>query len=126
MAKRSGGKDSNEAAWLVEIVALAARSTNTRKRTSRGPMKGGGSGVIVRWETSHSSAAGRTVTSTMIETLRAPKKTAAIRMVLLVADGNSVLEPRYVRRPCRPEPRLGGTSVHYDLGDLLVGSAARG
>jgi superfamily II DNA or RNA helicase len=61
----------------------------------------------------------KTVTVTKNEILTALNKPDDFILAIVLVEGDTAQEPRYVRRPFQREPDFAATSVNYDLDDLL-------
>ena len=68
---------------------------------------------------------GKTITVTRNEILTALNKPEDFLLAIVLADGEAVEEPFYVRRPFQKEPDFGVTSVNYDLAEMLARAGAR-
>ncbi len=66
----------------------------------------------------------KTVTITKNEILTALNKPDDFILAIVVVDGDTTQEPRYVRCPFQREPDFAATSVNYDLDGLLNRSEA--
>ncbi len=63
---------------------------------------------------------GKTITVTRNEILTALNKPEDFMLAIVLVDGDTAAEPRYVTRPFQNEPDFGVTSVNYGLVDLVA------
>ena len=60
-----------------------------------------------------------TLTASKTQILTALNKPDAFILAIVLVDGDTASEPRYVRQPFETEPDFGATSVNYDVRELL-------
>ena len=63
-----------------------------------------------------------TLTASKTQILTALNKPDSFILAIVLADGDTASEPRYVRQPFEKEPDFGATSVNYALSELLARS----
>ena len=63
-----------------------------------------------------------TLTASKTQILTALNKPDSFILAIVLVDGDTASEPRYVRRPFEKEPDFGATSVNYNLRELLARS----
>ena len=61
-----------------------------------------------------------TLTASKTQILTALNKPDSFILAIVMVDGDTANEPRYVRQPFEKEPDFGATSVNYDLRELFA------
>jgi hypothetical protein len=83
-------------------------------------------GHLLFIEVKGKAAGSTTVTVSRTQVLTALNKPDDFILAIVEVDGESVSEPRYIRRPFQKEPDFGVTSINYDLKQLLAQAEPQG